>query len=105
MWGFLRSSGLVIRHQEFSPAHITITVESVKVGAPCPSCSRVSRSRHSRYSRLLMDLPADGRTVNIQLVVRRFRCKNPACRRRVFAERFSRLVRTHARRTERLESL
>src|SRR5690554_4281032 len=46
-----------------------------------------------------------GSTSNIQLVVRRFRCKNPACRRRVFAERFSRLVRTHARRTERLESL
>jgi len=52
-----------------------------------------------------MDLPADGRTVNIQLVVRRVRCKNPSCRRRVFAERFPRLVRTHARRTERLESL
>src|SRR5690606_10478584 len=81
MWGFLRGIGLVIRRQEFSPAHITITVESAKVGAPCPSCGRVSRSRHSSYTRLLMDLPADGRTVNIQLLVRRFRCKNPACRR------------------------
>src|SRR5690554_5041619 len=105
MWGFLRGIGLVIRRQEFSPAHITITVESAKVGAPCPSCGRVSRSRHSSYTRLLMDLPADGRTVNIQLVVRRFRCKNPSCRRRVFAERFPRLVRPHARRTERLENL
>src|SRR5690606_4775242 len=45
MWGFLRGIGLVIRRQEFSPAHITITVESAKVGAPCPSCGRVSRSR------------------------------------------------------------
>src|SRR5690606_25387959 len=71
MWGFLRGIGLVIRRQEFSPAHITITVESAKVGAPCPSCGRVSRSRHSSYTRLLMDLPADGRTVNIQLLVRR----------------------------------
>src|SRR5690554_7444635 len=76
MWGFLRGIGLVIRRQEFSPAHITITVESAKVGAPCPSCGRVSRSRHSSYTRLLMDLPADGRTVNIQLLVRRFRCRN-----------------------------
>ncbi|REJ32337.1 MAG: hypothetical protein DIU82_12430 [Bacillota bacterium] len=92
MWGFLRSIGLAIRHQEFSPAHITISVESVRAGAPCPSCGRVSRSRHCSYSWLLMDLPADGRTVNIQLVVRRFRCKNPACRRRVFAERFPRSV-------------
>jgi len=52
-----------------------------------------------------MDLPADGRTVNLQLLVRRFRCINPACQRRVFAERFPRLVRPYARRTERLESL
>src|SRR5690606_57378 len=104
MWGFLRGIGLVIRRQEFSPAHSTITVESAKVGAPCPSCGRVSRSRHSSYTRLLMDLPADGRTVNIQLLVRRFRCRNPACRRRVFAERFPQLVRPHARRTERLEN-
>src|SRR5690606_15147409 len=88
MWGFLRSIGLVVRHQEFSSADITITVEGAKVGAPCPSCGRVSRSRHSSYTRLLMDLPADGRTVNIQLRVRRFQCRNPVCRRRVFAERF-----------------
>src|SRR5690606_7243636 len=52
-----------------------------------------------------MDLPAASRAVNIQLLVRRFRCRNPACRRRVFAERFPQLVRPHARRTERLESL
>src|SRR5690606_14517346 len=100
--GFLRGIGLVIRRQEFSPAHITITVESAKVGAPCPSCGRVSRSRHSSYTRLLMDLPADGRTVNILLLVRRFRCRNPACRRRVFAERFPQLVRPDARNGSRI---
>src|SRR5690606_38710561 len=64
-----------------------------------------TRSRHSSYTRLLMDLHADGRTVNIQLLGRRFRCRNPACRRRVVAERFPPLVRPHARRTERLENL
>src|SRR5690606_41674149 len=105
MWGFLRGIGLVMRRQEFSPAHITITVESAKVGAPCPSCGRVPRSRHSSYTRLLMNLPADEPTVNIQLVVRRFRCKNPTCRRREFAARSPQLVRPHARRTERLRSL
>ncbi|MBO8142009.1 MAG: multidrug efflux SMR transporter [Firmicutes bacterium] len=52
-----------------------------------------------------MALPADVRTVNIQLSVPRFRCANPVCRRRVFAERFPQLVRPHARHTERLESL
>jgi len=52
-----------------------------------------------------MDLPADGRTVNIHLTVRRFRCNNPTCRRRVFAERFPQFVRPHARRTKRLDDL
>ena len=75
-----------------------------KAGAPCPSCVRVSRSRHTSYPRLLMDLPADGRTVNIQLVVRRFRCKNPSCRRRGLPT-VPRLVRSNARRTQRLEDL
>jgi len=105
MWRLLRRIGLIIRQQEFSSADITITAESTRAGAPCPLCGRVSRRRHSSYTRLLMDLPADGRTVNVQLLVRRFRCANPGCRRRVFAERFPQLVRPHARRTERLESL
>src|SRR5690606_12987231 len=94
-----------VNHRPDSTGFYTLPGTLTKADAPCPSCGRVSRSRHSSYTRLLMDLPADGRTVNIQLVVRRFRCKNPSCRRRVFAERFPRLVRTHARRTERLESL
>src|SRR5690606_38578899 len=94
-----------IQQQESSPSDITLAVESSRSGAQCPLCGRVSRRKHSRYTRFLMDLPADGRTVNIHLTVRRFRCNNPACRRRVFAERFPQFVRPHARRTERLDDL
>ena len=105
MWRFLRRVVLAIRQQEFSSTDITITAESTRAGAPCPSCGRVSRRRHSSYPRLLMDLPADGRTVNIQLLVLRFRCANPACRRRVSAEPFPQLGCRHARRTKRPRNL
>jgi len=80
VWKRLRHLGLNIQRQESSPSDITLTVESSRSGAQCPLCGRVSRRKHSRYTRFLMDLPADGRTVNIHLTVRRFRCNNPTCR-------------------------
>lgn len=101
----LRRLGLSIQKQESSSADITLTVESVRPAARCPLCGRVSHRKHSHYTRILMDLPADGRTVNVHLTVRRFRCTNPDCRRHVFAERFPHLIRPRARRTERLDNL
>src|SRR5690606_17343474 len=82
-------------------SHHPLTVESVRPAARCPLCGRVSHRKHSHYTRFLMDLPADGRTVNIHLTVRRLRCTNPDCRRHVFAQRFPHLIRPHACPTER----
>src|SRR5690606_6307374 len=48
---------------------------------------------------------AAGRPVTVPHTARRLRSASPACRRRLFAERFPQLVRPHARRTERLDSL
>ena len=47
--------------------------------AACPNCSQVSRSVHSRYQRSLSDLPSDGRAVQINIRVRRFRCGQADC--------------------------
>jgi len=102
MWELLRRAGLRILDHQIAPADITGAAKE----AHCPVCGSVSRRRHSSYTRLLMDVPADGRTVSILLSVRRFRCVNRQCRRRVFvAERFPQLVRSRARRTERLDTL
>jgi hypothetical protein len=45
---------------------------------------------HSRYRRIVGDLPAQGRLVILRLVVRKFRCVRPDCPRRIFCERLSR---------------
>lgn len=52
----------------------------------CPDCAVVSASVHSRYERRLADLPVGGQPVCVRLTVRRFFCRNTACRRRTFAE-------------------
>jgi transposase len=57
---------------------------------------------HSRYDRHLADLPSLGRSVLIQLRVRRFYCRNTACPRQTFVERLPNLMAPFARRTCRL---
>lgn len=58
----------------------------------------MSTRTHSSYWRRLADLPWQGRVVALQVRVRRFRCTNLDCRRRIFAERLA-LTRPKARRT------
>jgi transposase len=70
--------------------------------AACPRCAVPSSSVHSHYQRRLTDLPWGRRAVRIQLSVRKFRCRNPACGRRIFTERVPDLAATSGRHTHRL---
>ena len=67
--------------------------------AACPGCGRVSRSRHSAYTRTLKDLPALGATVSLRIRVARWRCAAPACAVRFFADRLPRVAEFRGRRT------
>jgi len=62
----------------------------------------MSQHIHSLSPRLLHDLPWQGRPVTIHVAARRFRCRNPACARKTFAERLGDVARMSARRTQRL---
>jgi transposase len=78
--------------------HLTATAPT----APCPGCAVSSSSIHSRYQRRLTDLPWGARAVHLQLTVRKFRCRNPTCARRIFTERLPDLVAAYGRHTHRL---
>lgn len=85
---------------------VTITVRSLSVTSLCPACGAASHRVHSRYVRQVSDLPCAGRGVRLHLAARRFRCDQPTCRRRIFAERFGDgLVPVRARRTARLDGV
>src|SRR5215210_2243961 len=65
-----------------------VIVVRVSSTAPprCPVCASARVSYHSRYERRLRDLPWQGHQVQLRLRTRRFRCRNDACRRKIFAE-------------------
>ncbi|WP_266077104.1 ISL3 family transposase, partial [Brucella intermedia] len=72
----------------------------------CPHCGTASRRVHSRYSRMIADLPCAGRRIELHLTVRRFVCSAVHCHRKIFAERFGDdVIRPMARRTARLDCL
>ena len=84
---------------------LIISASSQSVQAECPACHKVSQRVHSYYQRSPRDLPVSGQAVQLQLRVRRFRCLNPQCSQKTFAERLPDLVVPTARRTIRLTAL
>ncbi len=98
--------GLIVDHHEIGTAGIIVHAHGASATSACPVCGLASSSVHSRYGRTLGDFPAHGRRLRIQLAARRFRCRNAACERQVFTERFAPdLIQAHARRTARLDVL
>jgi hypothetical protein len=76
-------------------AHSTVLAVS------CPDCGVTSSSIHSYYWRKVQDLPISGQLTQLKVEVRRFRCLNKACSRRIFVERLACLP-IQAQRTQRL---
>ena len=81
---------------------ISILVRILIKSARCPVCSQSSSSVHSHYVRRLKDLPWHGANVEIRIRARRFRCRNPDCRRRIFAQRIPTIALQHGQQTLRL---
>ncbi|MBK9748662.1 MAG: hypothetical protein IPO91_18050 [Chloroflexi bacterium] len=54
---------------------------------------------HGWYTRRPQEIASIGRTVRLMLVVRRFRCANPVCMRKTFAESLVDWLPAYARRT------
>lgn len=101
------------------PEELGVLVEQIIVGEdvvtmvarltipaqPCPACSHLATSAHSRTRRTVHDLPAGGHRVRLSLQVRRFFCRNPACPRRTFTEQVPALAAPHAQRTCRVQAM
>jgi transposase len=90
---------------EIDEQSLIVIVATTSSGALCPLCQSRSESIHSRYMRVVADLPWAGWAVRLELPVRRFFCQNQACTRRIFTERLPSVVVPSARRTTRLTDL
>jgi len=80
---------------------VTIRAVSEATDVRCPICGEPSDRVHSRYERMLGDLPWARFAVRFHLQVRRFFCDNPACPREIFAERLAGIAEVFAHRTDR----
>jgi transposase len=98
-------AGLRVEQIVPSPDRLIIVISPPSASALCPGCSVPSTRVHSRYERVLDDLPWQGRPVSLRIRARRFRCANVACARQTFAERLEGTAPVAARRTGRLGDL
>jgi len=97
-----KTPGLRLENTAIDTHTLTLTVASTCPSGACPVCKHRTSRLHSHYQRTLADLPWGGRSVRLSLRVRRFRCPEPGCPRRIFTERLPSLVEPYARKTTRL---
>jgi hypothetical protein len=81
----------------------TIAIGACATGqtATRPVCSSCYCHVHSQFDRTLRDLPWQDTRVRIHLRTRRFYCRRPDCRRKIFTERFAHLTGAYGRQTTR----
>lgn len=97
---FPHLAGVVVELVERTAAGVlTMHARARSAGANCPHCGSASDQVHGRYMRRLADAAVGGASVVIELLVRRFKCPNPACRAVTFAEQIAGLTSPHARYT------
>lgn len=82
--------------------HFLLQLRTTASSASCPSCSQLSTHKQGTYIRNFQDLPWAGIRVKVNLCVKKFYCKDPACPQKVFAQRFGKDLPPYARRTARL---
>lgn len=71
--------------------------------AACTGCGQASQWLHSTYLRHAADEAVGGRSLRIDLQVRRLYCQNPARPKATFAEQVAGLTRRYQRRTPALQ--
>ena len=71
----------------------------------CLDCGRRSRNRHGWSNRSLQDLPAQGKTVTVKLLLSRWRCAHQKCERQTFTDRLPTIASPYARRTTRVAEI
>jgi len=104
--GGLNPPGLIVERQSVVDGVVEVSGRVAGAVGVCPDCGTPSSSCHSRYVRTLSDLPISGAVVKLRLSIRRFRCRQPSCRRKTFSEPLApSLGRRHGRRVARCDGL
>jgi DNA-binding NarL/FixJ family response regulator len=99
---FPLGEGLELTQIKKQEDQLVLHVIATSPCALCPLCQQPATRLHSRYRRVVKDLPCAGQHVRLILHVRKFFCDTVTCMRKVFAERLPHLVEPWAQMTTRL---
>lgn len=80
-----------------------VRLSSTHQGARCPVCNQFSNHVKGHYLRSLQGLEIGNHPVTLIVNVRKFRCRNAACHKKVFSEPLSQLASSYARNTRKVE--
>jgi transposase len=100
---FPNLAGVRVEHLWWEVDGLHLAIRATGRRARCPQCGRRSRRVQSHYQRTLADVACCGSIVTLHVQARRFWCRVPWCRRRIFCERLPDLAAPWARRTVRLD--
>ncbi len=100
-----KSSGVRLEDTFIEADSVSLTLVSTLLPVACPVCDQKTTRLHSHYGRTVTDLPWSARRVRLFLRVRKFRCPQKECPRRIFTERLPDLVESYARKTVRLHEV
>ncbi|MDF9801403.1 transposase [Catalinimonas alkaloidigena] len=94
--------GLVLDEANIGANNLEVKVKTAINSGICPLCQTPSSHIHSHYCRKIADLPLSLKETTIILNVKRFRCMNERCSRKIFCERLGSIP-VYSRRTRRME--
>lgn len=101
----LLPQGVSLEEMKVENESIIVRVISNQVKALCPKCNAESVYIHSRYIRIVKDLPCFGLTVKISLKAKRFFCLNLGCNQQIFCERLKTVVKERERFSTKLNQI
>jgi transposase len=84
---FLLGEGLELTDLQMGNGQLLLHVTATSPGSACPVCAQPATRMHSRYSRVVKELPCVGQQVQLILHVRKFFCDTAHCVRKIFAEK------------------
>ncbi len=86
---------------EYTNGTIWINASFKSKRSRCPDCGKFSKRVHDRYTRTICDLPVFQYKTVILLAIRKFKCWNSRCKRKVFSEQ-NQVILRYSRRTNRV---
>jgi transposase len=92
-------SALVIDEVEDASAVVRLRARPSRPEGVCPRCGSSSQRVHAWHVRRLADLPVAGRSVVVELQMRRLVCPSAECPQRTFRQQIPELALRYARRT------